>query len=125
MSKWLSILLLMVYTAASGGTVISAHYCMGDLASVSIGEREEAGCAFCGMEDEGCCHDLPQVVKMDNSNLVIPAVLNVDFRLLTEAVAFPVHFDNPNQLPGKLAFYRSAYGIHKPPVFLLNCNFRI
>lgn len=115
----------MVYTAASGGTVISAHYCMGDLASVSLGEREEAGCAFCGMEDDGCCHDVPQVVKMDNSSLVIPAVLNFDFRPLADAVAFSIQLDKPNLLPGKLEFYRTANWIHKPPVFLLNCNFRI
>jgi hypothetical protein len=123
--KILSILLLMVYTAASSGTVISAHYCMGDLAAVSFGERDSHGCEFCGMEDEGCCHDLPQVIKIDNSVLESQVIAGFDFSPAFSSVLF---FDHYNisftcKTPNTKSFFHRQF--IKPPPYLLNCNFRI
>ena len=115
----------MVYTAASSGTVISAHYCMGDLAAVSIGEQERDGCEFCGMEDQGCCHDLPQVIKIDNSVLEGQATPLFKFgpSWATAPVAIP--HDDVMKMGPKVACNFIPQHFIPPPHYLLNCNFRI
>ena len=125
MKKILSILLLMVYTAASSGTVISAHYCMGDLAAVSIGERDSDGCEFCGMEDKGCCHDLPQVIKIDNSVLEGQVITGFDFSPAFSSV--PVFGLYNSSFTGRTSNTKSFFHkkFIKPPPYLLHCNFRI
>jgi len=97
--KLLSILLLLVYTAASSGTVMSAHFCMGELAAITIGEKQEKSCGYCGMEDAGCCHDLSKVVKLDNSQLQkTPTLTFVQFILL------PIQIHN--QIPSNLSLLK-------------------
>lgn len=115
----------MVYTAASGGTVISTHYCMGNIASVSFGERDAQRCEFCGMEDDGCCHDLPQVIKMEDSNLLSHSFSHVDFHA-TSRTSFGLWRIGPyyNYVQHKPDF-SADYRVLKPPTFILNCNFRI
>ena len=125
MKKILSILLLMVYTAASSGTVISAHYCMGDLAAVSIGEQDRDGCEFCGMEDEGCCHDLAKVIKIDNSVLESQVTHTIDFNPVFSSVFVFGLFNS--SFTGKTPITKSFFHrpFIKPPPYLLHCNFRI
>jgi len=41
---------------------------MGELAGISIGEKQQEQCGYCGMEDAGCCHDLLQIVKLDGKS---------------------------------------------------------
>ena len=123
--KILSILLFLVYTAASSGTVISAHYCMGDLAAVSIGEQESDGCEFCGMEDKGCCHDFPQVIKIDNTALESQVIPLVDFHPSWAIVPVTFSSDGINKrVPQHTSIFSPRYFI-PPPQYLLHCNFRI
>ena len=99
MKKLFSILLLLVYTAASSGTVMSAHFCMGELAGITIGEKQEKACGFCGMEDAGCCHDVSKVVKLDNSQLQKTPTLTIgQFILPLVQVDY--------QIPSNLSFLR-------------------
>jgi len=117
--------LLMVYTAASSGTVINAHYCMGDLAAVSIGEQERDGCEFCGMEDEGCCHDLPQVIKIHNADLEGQVIAAFNFNPLCTLA--PVSFTHDlviKRAPQFTSSFSPKYFVPSPR-YLLNCNFRI
>jgi hypothetical protein len=37
---------------------------MGEVANVSVGSSSTASCGKCGMENKGCCHDEPQIVKL-------------------------------------------------------------
>ena len=115
----------MVYTAASSGTVISAHYCMGDLAAVTIGEQNSDGCEFCGMEDAGCCHDLPQVIKIDNSVLEGQAIVGFDFSPPFSIV--PVSGLCSQTFTGTSRIVKRVFHHQfiKPPPYLLYCNFRI
>jgi len=123
--KLLSIFLLLVYTAASSGTVMSAHFCMGELAAITIGEKQEKACGYCGMEDAGCCHDLSKVVKLDNSQLQkTPTLTFVQFILLP----IQVHYQTPSnlsllKLPQKCLI--SGKYIGGPPLYLRNSVFRI
>lgn len=117
--------MFLVYTAASSGTVISAHYCMGDLAAVSIGEKDVDGCAFCGMEDKGCCHDLPQVIKIDNTVLESQVISVIDFHPSWSTA--PLAFSHDSSIKGADKSLRSfsPNNFIPPPQYLLHCNFRI
>ena len=125
MKKILAILLLLVYTAASSGTVMSAHFCMGELAGVSIGEKEQDACGYCGMDDAGCCHDLLQVVKLDDSQMLKTSsvVLENNLLSLAQTVDFfrlEIIFDRKEKIK---CISPLKYG--DPPIYLRNCVFRI
>lgn len=125
MKKLLAILLLLVYTAASSGTVMSAHFCMGELAGISIGEKNQDACGYCGMEDAGCCHDLQQVVKIDGTQLEKSSTPSLDVKLFTctkvasAPLVFKVWSNEPKNIATSLALRGS------PPLYLKNCVFRI
>ena len=126
MKRIIVILLLMIHAAASSGTVISLHYCMDSFASVSIGHKEKKGCDLCGMDNRGCCHDDVKVIKLDNSQYLqtsthsFPNHTEVVFNDASFLIAHPI-----SHLPS------ADYGLHTssfregPPLFLMNCNFRI
>lgn len=125
MKKLLSIFLLLIYTATSSGTVMSAHFCMGKLAGISIGEKEQSSCGYCGMEDDGCCHDLLKVVKIDDSHLQKTAGISLDNVFFLAPVNYVVSenqrfFNNHNFQQNT-----SSYFLGGPPRYLRNCVFRI
>lgn len=123
--KILAILLLLVYTAASSGTVMSAHFCMGELAGVSIGEKEQDACGYCGMDDAGCCHDVLEVVKLDDSQMLKTSSVVLDDIFLS--FAQPVNFF-PLEIPldrKETLKYISPLKYGDPPIYLRNCVFRI
>lgn len=125
MKKLLAILLLLVYTAASSGTVMSTHFCMGEFAGISIGEKQQDQCGYCGMEDAGCCHDLMQVVKIDDSQLVKASSVNLDYNHVVPPAkqTFPIVIlfkQDKNKIN-----QRSFIDPGGPPVYLRNCVFRI
>ena len=125
MKKLLSIFLLLVFTAASSGTVMSAHFCMGELAAISFGEKQEKTCGFCGMEDAGCCHDLSMIVKLDNSQLQKTPTLTFGQFILVPA---QVHYQSPLSLSfltlPKQSLKSGKY-LGGPPLYLRNAVFRI
>ena len=125
MKKLLAIFLLLVYTAASSGTVMSAHFCMGELAGISIGEKQQEQCGYCGMEDAGCCHDLLQIVKLDGSQLEKSASVSLDYKFVvpqptpnfTIVQLYGISNDDLNS--------RFITILGSPPIYLRNCVFRI
>jgi len=118
-------MLLFVHTAASSGTVLSLHYCMGDFASVSIGHKDKKGCDKCGMENKGCCHDDVKVIKLDNNAFTYATNNNSFYQ--PGLVVFHAFVNYSLGLP--LSDFKPAIAIDSfaeaPPIFLLNCNFRI
>ena len=125
MKKLLAILLLLVYTAASSGTVMSTHFCMGEFAGISIGEKQQDQCGYCGMEDAGCCHDLMQEVKIGDSQLVKASSVTFDYKYLVHPTkqTFPIVIlfkQDKNKFS-----QRSFIDPGGPPVYLRNCVFRI
>lgn len=125
MKRILAILLLLVYTAASSGTVMSAHFCMGELAGISIGEKEQDACGYCGMDDAGCCHNLLQVVKLDDGQMLKTSSVLIEnnFLPLTQKLSFrspEILFDRKETIQ---CVSPSKYG--GPPIYLRNCIFRI
>lgn len=123
--KLLAILLLLVYTAASSGTVMNTHFCMGEFAGISIGEKQQEQCGYCGMEDAGCCHDLLQVVKLDGSQLEKASSVTFDYKLTA--------YTPKPSLPNVILFNGEKNTLNQspttdpggPPIYLRNCVFRI
>lgn len=126
MRKFIIIALLTLHTVASSGTVLSMHYCMGSLASLSVGEKHGTGCDICGMEDRGCCHDDVKVIKIDGTQELSNATSHLfpkeffilpkqPFRLENEY--FAIQKQATSQFPIQV--------VGSPPIFILNCNFRI
>ncbi|HLO79619.1 MAG TPA: hypothetical protein VK166_01600 [Chitinophagaceae bacterium] len=70
MKRLTAILLALIYISTTSGIVVSAHYCMGEISDIAIGSSNNATCGTCGMENNGCCHDDLQVIKLtENHNI--------------------------------------------------------
>lgn len=86
MKRLTSILLALIYIATTSGIVINTHYCMGEVAGVALGASNNATCGTCGMENEGCCHDDLQVIKLTENhhytaaNFEIPVFESISFK---------------------------------------------
>jgi hypothetical protein len=117
--------MLLIHTAAGSGTVLSMHYCMGSLASMNIGHKEELGCAKCGMKNSGCCHDDVKVVKFDDAQFLGSNATRIEFQdqLCLDKISCWPSFSSIK--------IKDVYSItpidykEGPPIFILNCNFRI
>ncbi|MFN5479941.1 MAG: HYC_CC_PP family protein [Chitinophagaceae bacterium] len=122
MKKILVLLLLFVHTLASAGVVLSAHYCMGDFAGISIGETEQDGCGTCGMKDGGCCHNTISILKIDNSDLQKTGSIQFSSFSFTPLTLFPAvwikssHYNPP---------VTGSQDTSPPPIYLMHRNFRI
>jgi hypothetical protein len=77
------------------------------------------------MENKGCCHDDVKVIKLDN-NAIRYATNNNSFYQPGLVVFHAIVYHNVG-LP--LRDFKPAIAIdafaEDPPIFLLNCNFRI
>lgn len=115
---------MLIYTTASSGTVLSLHYCMGDLAGVSVGEKISKQCGKCGMKDKDCCHDQPIVIKIENAHAQKTPIVSCDF---TAPVLPIVHVSKPFDLKHFTdRFSLDRFFIEgRPPVYVLHCVYRI
>jgi hypothetical protein len=68
MKRLTAILLALIYISTTSGIVINTHYCMGKIAEIALGASGKAKCGTCGMENEGCCHDDLQVLKLTDNH---------------------------------------------------------
>ena len=68
MKRLTAILLALIYISTTSGIVINTHYCMGEVSAIGWGANESSKCATCGMENEGCCHDDLQVLKLNENH---------------------------------------------------------
>jgi hypothetical protein len=120
----LTILFFLVHTVTQAGTVLNVHYCMGDLASISIGTQEDESCPFCGMRDESCCHDEQRVIKQFDTSCLVNSMSKVDFYLPD----FNVRRANVKlaSVPVICCFITENFSPSgSPPIYLKNCIFRI
>ncbi|HSF44661.1 MAG TPA: hypothetical protein VLA58_01580 [Chitinophagaceae bacterium] len=68
MKRLTAILLALIYISTTSGIVINTHYCMGKIAEIALGASGQDKCNTCGMENEGCCHDDLQVIKLTENH---------------------------------------------------------
>ena len=72
MKRFLATILLVTYLAFSSGVVINYHFCMNELASATLFEKDQDVCGMCGMHNDnnGCCHDEVVVIKAEDDQNV-------------------------------------------------------
>lgn len=104
---------------------MNAHFCMGEFAGISIGEKQQEACGYCGMEDAGCCHDLQQVIKIDNSQLQKTTTISLDSYLYTTLETSIIQEVYAELDKYKSLALSSPHYLGNPPVYLRNCVFRI
>jgi hypothetical protein len=68
LKKLATILIAVLYLVMTTGMVLSAHYCMGDLADISLGHDTTEKCADCGMDNTGCCHDDVKIFRITDAH---------------------------------------------------------
>ena len=67
MRKLIFSILMLVYFFAATGWLLTIHYCMGRVDAVHLVKNKQTACGTCGMdktENNGCCHDENQFVKL-------------------------------------------------------------
>ena len=99
---------------------------MGSFASLSVGEKHGKGCETCGMEDKGCCHDDVKIIKIDGTQKLINTTNDLFSRQLFLIPEQPYFSGYQSFSIEKLGF--TSYPVplgDGPPIFLMNCNFRI
>lgn len=72
MKKFITTLLAVFYLVTTSGATVHMHYCMGELASLSLSKNIAPSCAVCGMEKKeqsgkDCCKDDHKVLKDDSA----------------------------------------------------------
>lgn len=88
--KLATIFLAFLYLTMSGGMIVSAHYCMGELADISFGHDSAEKCDDCGMDNHGCCHDVVKVCRITDAHAAAAGQAAVD--LSTPADMPPIAF---------------------------------
>jgi hypothetical protein len=68
MKRGIAVILMVIYIAFSSGVVINYHFCMNELASARLFEKDTEVCGQCGMHNDnnGCCHDEVIVLKSED-----------------------------------------------------------
>ena len=133
MKKIIFTILTFFYLGTSSGFAMHLHYCMGILIETSFVENTLDDCENCGMErslteDNGCCSEESQQLKVDNKkeedSFRLKVLQSIDTALT------PNFFEIPDFL--QLATSASNYPLvnsppktAKIPVYLRNCVFRI
>ena len=72
MKKAIVFVLAAFYLWSSTGATIHRHYCMGELISWSLKDKNGDECGMCGMEKgNGCCKDEHKFVKNTSDQKVV------------------------------------------------------
>ena len=125
--KLLHILFAVVYLFLTAGLTITAHYCGGEIDSVSLlrtlGDKDTCGCEDTSCCDP-CCEDEVQTVKITDQHTyeakfkqnLYEVVISVNLEESTEnTFSNHIHFFNGNEL----------LLLNSPPTHILNCSFLI
>ncbi|MET3535330.1 HYC_CC_PP family protein [Chryseobacterium limigenitum] len=125
MKKILAILFSIFYFGFSSGAVVSVHYCMMDMVSVS--QKTDDLCSKCGIKTKkDCCKTEIKVVKVDDSQK--SNLLKIDFlKQISEIQTHQFFFVDKSFSATKF----TQIQINAPPenrqvpLFINHCNFRI
>ena len=119
-------ILTIIYFAVSSGVVMSAHYCMGRLSSVSLELAATKKCGCGKAETKKCCKTELKVFKIEDTQKAASGTYDIQppVTIIAEQTGI---FAIPVYAPAE----RLAYQAHSPPLlsaqdtYLLNGVFRI
>lgn len=138
MKKLLTTILALVYLATSTGATVHLHYCMGELFSWSLVDKDGPNCGECSTSKssmnghcivvkDGCCKDTQAHFQLDKDQKITES--NDAFSALTVA-ALPMAVSTlpDSYVAAYIAGYPTTNAPPEPdkvPVFIRNCTFRI
>ena len=131
MKRIATFILLIIYFVTSTGATMHYHYCMGEVAGSSIWKDTEKKCGKCGMEkeeseDNGCCKDERQWIKIENdqkNNKAQPEFSKLEPGEISFVFLISTFFTSQFCLPPGES--KARLRSHEIPTYLLNCVFRI
>ena len=126
-------ILAILYLLSTSGVTLYRHYCMGELAGVSMFHSVDKECNKCGMkrhlsDNKGCCEDVVINVKSTESHISSPTLFVPDSNSYIQYLppAFPhlisVIFETPTLYARYLA---NAPPLINQSLLILYQNFRI
>lgn len=131
-NRILGILILVVYMASAIGISFSFHYCGGEVAAVSVSEKQMPSC--CDDEEEsdgGCCQNKTISAKIDQKHLTATPEKIAHHHILSLATPVQLIVFAPPLLTYKSALVASSWPQPPPllvrglPLFKLFRVFRI
>jgi hypothetical protein len=127
LKRSVAILLVMLYVSTVSGFALNLHYCFNRLSSVRIDAPSKActkSVAACKMK---CCKDKHIDIKVKDAHQT--GAKSPITRIFNGDLAFILLGDISFKIPGNsiaIVSYRGPPdGLHKSPLFLKNCTFRI
>ena len=122
-------ILLIIHFVVSTGFAVSTHYCMGKPERITLGAQKSEQCSVCGMHTEdsnGCCRDEIKVLKLEQDQQAAK-ILNPAFGFdkYTAPVSSFYVFHQEKFVPATDEYSVQPPLLHRLPVYLSNCVFRI
>ena len=114
---------------SSTGIAMEVHYCMGKQSGVDFFKVENQKCKKCGMTEKkgGCCNDEHKFYKLNaecknSSPYLLTTSLHVDALLFQtkDFYFFQIPYNRSNLLSGDYPPDKNS-----PPIYILNCVFRL
>ena len=130
MKKIIVSILAVLYMSASSGMTIHAHYCMGKIISVNLGDVDDKShkCTNCGMEErKGCCDEKQTIIKIEKEHNAVQS--SFYFSTYVSYVALPAFIEvNTSDVTNINSSLLDASGFSRSqtlPIFIRNSVFRI
>ena len=84
MKKYVSYIAAIIYLVFSTGILVNAHYCDNDLSSVNYFDYTQEKTCGCDSEDDGCCKDEQQFIKVTDHKDALSTFSIVPIALITQ-----------------------------------------
>lgn len=127
MKKALALFITVLYLAVSSGVVLQINHCMGEVADFGVLASKEEVCGSCGMvkDSNSCCKDELKIVKLQDSH----KLLNGNYQLESPQSLLanrysPVAYRTLRQVLTVTGSHAPP-GLLSPPLYIVNCVFRI
>ncbi len=113
MKRFITILLAFLYITLTSGFTVSAHYCMGKLASVAFKSQADDVCNMCSKPGKKgkCCKDEYKYCKVDVSSHEV-AKVQQNIQPCVKALSLPVII---LPAPAIVVTHFNTFNNHGPP----------
>jgi hypothetical protein len=130
MKKFISILLLVLYSSTSFAVVVDIHFCAGRFSGIAIpgiGLNPHCGCDHSSKTHKSCCTDKVVFSKADKHKTVQPVAITQSWTagVLPELQVWLLEKYNDPDITNALNFYSGFIRSHSDFYLAFLCIFRI
>ena len=124
--KSLVFIITFIYMSISTGIAMEIHYCMGKRVGVELFASGNDKCGRCGMTEKkgGCCSDEHKFYKLTTDQKTV----SNDYDFHSPATVLDKVYYSPVVLFARNAALKTSNNSHPPggpPLFILNCIYRL